>query len=456
MKKTLKRFGSFLLAMALALGMMAGTALAAGTGTITINNATKGNTYKVYKVFEADGNGTNIRYKLVDGKTEAPAGFTVDSAGNVTYTGSGVEGNLTADDISAIAAYVGESDLVATKTANSDSTSVTISNLPNGYYYITTTTGTAVTITSTNPDATVVDKNEAPKVDKKITNVDNGSFDADGKKALAQVGTDVTYTATIEVKNGAKNYVFHDKMDPALRYNSDVAVKIGNNTIQPGDNTYTVGADNEDTITIKFKDVLIANNVGNTITITYSAQVTSAALTTDPAKNTASISYGDNNTTISIPNPPEVYNAKITVTKTDGDGAALAGAGFVLKKGDLYYKLDDNGVVSWVSETEATELTTTKDSNVVAFTGLADGTYTLVENTVPAGYNKAADQEFTIANGDYTSTNLEKTATVINEAGSTLPSTGGMGTTIFYIVGGILVVGAGVLLITKKRMDATK
>jgi len=87
------------------------------------------------------------------------------------------------------------------------------------------------------------------------------------------------------------------------------------------------------------------------------------------------------------------------------------------------------------------------------FKGLADGTYTLEESTVPSGYNKAADQTITIAKDDYTAANLEQTAEVINLSGSELPSTGGIGTTMFYVIGAILVIGAGVVLVTRRRMS---
>ena len=100
-----------------------------------------------------------------------------------------------------------------------------------------------------------------------------------------------------------------------------------------------------------------------------------------------------------------------------------------------------------------TEYTSDATGAVPAFTGLKDGTYTLVESTTPDGYNTAADYTFTIAGNNYTQTNLEQSTTVVNESGTELPSTGGIGTTIFYILGAILVIGAGVVLVTRRRMN---
>lgn len=228
-----------------------------------------------------------------------------------------------------------------------------------------------------------------------------------------------------------------------------------------------------DTITVSFDNDWLAALADDTkITITYSATVTSDALTVDAANNTATLDYGDGHTTES--DTVKVYNAKFTVTKQDGDGKALSGAGFVIKNATgKYYKLnpateaveDDpateedesaaatNASISWVDSIDAaTEYTSDAQGAVTAFTGLVDGTYTLVEKTVPEGYNKAADSTFTIAAGDYTQSNLEQASTVVNEAGSVLPSTGGMGTTIFYVVGAILVIGTGILLVTRRRM----
>ena len=370
------------------------------------------------------------------------AGFSVDSAGNVSGPAS-----LNAAALTAIAAYA--KDTIGTYTAKPSDGTLKITGLEYGYYYITTTTGSVVTVDSTNPNAEVEDKNVIPNPPvKKIVTSDDfyGSIDEAGKNALAQVGTNVYFSVEIVKTKGAQNYVFHDVMEDGLKYNNDVAV----NPASVVDNTETAAGD---TVTVTFKNDELAKLDDNAkITITYSATVTSDALTTDPANNTATLDYGHNFTTSS--DTVNVYNAKFTVTKSDGNNEPLKGAGFVIANADgKYYKLENN-VVTWIDSSEdATEYTSDANGEVAPFTGLADGTYTLSEKTVPSGYNKAADSTFTIADGDYTAENLEQEVTVVNNAGTELPSTGGMGTTVFYIVGAILALGAGVVLVARRRMS---
>ncbi len=434
---------------------MTSRVMAEGDGSITITppsglQSDDETTYTVYKVFDATVNPddtTKVSYKLCEGDTLTPAmtaaGFSVDSAGNVLFNGTMANtGDTTDAAIAAIAAYVTDADIVATKTATG-TTAVTVDGLDYGYYFITTTTGSLVAIDTTNKTAEIKDKNTIPDLDKKITGAT--SYDEDGKKALAQVGTDVKYEVTITVGKGAVGYVFHDVMDSRLSYNNDVVVDPAASV----DNTTTASGD---TITVTFKDEWTKANEGKTITITYSAKITADALSDNPAKNTATLDFGEGYKTTET--GAEVYNAKFTVTKHDGDGKALTGAGFVIANADgKYYKLVD-GVVTWVdSIDEAEEHVSDADGAVAAFTGLANGTYTLIEKTVPEGYNKADDSTFTVDEHDYTAANLEQAATVTNNAGAELPSTGGIGTTIFHVVGAALVLGAGVLLVAKKRVN---
>lgn len=458
------------------------TFIGSGSASIQVNlpilpeGSTATNTYKVYRVFDAthDGNSTstNISYKLNEHHTTAPTGFSVDAGGNVKYDGTGTE--LSEKDINAIKAYVTDADIVATVTTDANDHYFTLSNLPYGYYYISTTTGTLVTVDSTNPNVTVQDKNEVPTLDKKITGVTDGDLDADGKKALAQVGTTVNYKATITIGKAAEGYVFHDDMSSGLALVTD-SIKVDDNdddVAKPVAGTdYTLSTTKtDDTIYIEFDDTYIGKLAkGTVITVSYDATVTSDALTynSEDGKNTASLDYAHSTGISSTPTKEtEVHNAKLTVTKNqpkdpanpDGDKIALAGAGFVIKDGTgKYYKhtvdeTTNKASVTWVDDIgEATEHVSGVDGNVPAFTGLANGKYTLVEKTTPAGYNTAPDMSFTIENGLYTAKNLEQTATVTNVKGIELPSTGGMGTVAFAVVGLIVMAGAAVTLIIKKR-----
>lgn len=498
--KTMKKIGALTIVMMMVLAMS--TSVFAQTITITPPSgidATTSNSYDIYKVFDATVDATDntkVNYTLCAGDTLSAAmtaaGFFVDDGGNVhygtfteaengTYMVGGKKGNITektelADDaIAAIAAYVTDSDKVDTATSTGTANAVS-KDLPNGYYYITTTTGTVVTIDSNNNTTPVQDKNTIPgPPDKSIT--DASSMDEAGQNAIAEVGKVVTFPVTIEKVKGAKNYVFHDTMTTGFVYNNDVVVKVGESTIAPSttvntdaDNeTFTVGATGTDTLTLTFdNDWLAGLTDGTKISITYSAQVTSDALSVNAAENTATLEYGNGSKTEG--DTVKVYNAKFTVNKTDGT-AALPGAGFVVKNSaGKYYKLnpkaeaDDAATVglneaagpyvTWVDAiADATEYVSAADGTVGPFTGLADGTYTLEEKTVPTGYNKAADSTFEIKAADFSQGNLEQSSTVINNKGTELPSTGGIGTTILYIVGSLLVLGAGVVLVTKRRMN---
>ena len=422
-------------------------------------------TYKIYKVFDATSNGTSdaISYKLVSGKTTAPAGFTVDAAGNVTYSGSSTTGELTDADIAAIAAYVKNDTPVYTAEVAAGETSVTVTGLKYGYYYITTTTGTVVTVDSTNPNASVNDKNIIPSVEKSA----GTAYDADSLKAIAAVGTSQSFTAVITKTHGATNLVFKDTMEN-MSYNGDVVITVSAGTAPTA--TQAVVATTEKGFTVTFDNDYIAGLADNTkITLKYSGTITSDALSTSPATNKATLTSGDGNDYES--DTVQVYNAKFTVTKKDGDGEALKDAGFVIMNSNgAYYKLNAATAtapasITWytlpegqtlaqaIAAGKVTEYKSNAQGAVQAFTGLADGKYTLVESTTPEGYNTAENQTFTIKAGDYNKTNLEHGATVTNNVGTELPSTGGIGTTIFYILGALLVIGAGIALIARRRMN---
>lgn len=173
----------------------------------------------------------------------------------------------------------------------------------------------------------------------------------------------------------------------------------------------------------------------------------------------------------------KVYTSKIVIDKyeTGKPGTKLPGAEFVLcRKAPndeaqyaavqnnikntnkiQYYKWDETTkTVSWVYDIANATKVTTDANGTASFDGLANGTYHLVETKAPAGYNQMTEaKEVTVAGSTTDSEKLSIKAEVANSAGTLLPSTGGMGTTVFYVLGAVLVLGAVVLLVTKKRMS---
>ena len=467
-----------ILALVLALVMVLAVA-AASASTITITpptgtDANAENTYNIYKIFDAVVNAddaTKVSYKLLDGIDEAPAGFTADTARNVSYTGSGNGTDLTPEDIEAIKQYIADNNIPVAHDAVTVKGTATASfgDLDAGYYFIDTTTGTLVSIKTNNEALNLADKNSVPSLDKRITNasgtvsiddVDTTNFDEAGLKAIAEVGTNVEFTVPITVGKGMLDYVLHDKMSTGLSLNADsVSISYSAKPDDYTDATIKTGtdADEGDDLTIEFADGLAE---GTVITVTYTAKVTNEALTITPEKNTAKVEYGNGpKTGFTPPKQTETYSAKIGVLKLDGTNgdAPLPGAGFKLYKLDgttkLYYAYNATSkTVSWGAEDDGDERITGNDGTIDPFLGLNDGTYYLKESTVPDGYNAPeSDTEVIILGDDYTANNLEQVKTVRNNQGTVLPSTGGIGTTIFYIVGGLLVIGAAVILVARRK-----
>ena len=485
----MKKFVSVLLALVMTLALSV-TALAAGeNNTITVKNAQKNETYKIYKMLDLSVNEDKTAYT-----------YTVNAAWKDFFTGTGAgaayvdindqgyvtwkDGMGTAERMEAFgkaaAAYVTANSSIPTAAADQTPTAdqdVTFSGLDSGYYLITSTNGT-LAMTDTTPDKTAVEveeKNPDTTIGKTVEEDFNSQY---GGRNDADVGQTVNFKVAITVKKGAKNYVMHDHMTTGLTFNKD-SVKIEGLT---KGTDYTVVTENlEDgcTFHVVFAQAYLDTITGDTtLTVEYSAVLNDNAVAAKPETNKAQLTWGDNSHTAWV--PTETYTWKIdvykyTVVEATEEGAAdtekaLADAQFVLYKtvnNVKYYAVVDatSKITGWTmegvkpkenadeSKTYASVFTTPA-SGKFTITGLDSDTYYLEEIVAPAGYNLLKDPITVTVKNDGTVSYGDSTGEVrvLNSTGTELPSTGGMGTTIFYVLGGVLMAGAFVLLVVRKRM----
>lgn len=467
--KHARKTAALLLALAMVLSMAA-TAFAAGNGSITIHSATAGKEYAIYKIFDLTMSGdTAVAYTIDEdfasffAEGGAGAGYIVsDNSGSlnpITVNGEAKYINITADNVAefsqAALAFIGSETPDAQQQATGETVSFT--GLDLGYYLVYPKGATDVigenacicSLTSTVPNAEVTVKADYPKIEK--------TDDA----VSAELGQAVNYTITGKVPDttGFETYIYtvQDTMSDGLTFQKDVKVTFGGVEVT-GELDYE---DETCDFVLTFDMTLFQDYVGQEIRITYSATVNENAIDQTEAENNSAVLIYSNDPEDSesfTTNPPDeeyVYTATILIDKVDGTDTQvkLAGAEFVLMNSEAeYYKLENN-TVSWVETEEEATVVTTDENGAAAFAGLKDGTYNLVETKAPDGYNLLTEPvAVTVAGGDDETVSVSVTSVVANNSGTTLPSTGGVGTTLLYSVGSILVLTAAVLLVTRKRM----
>lgn len=447
--KHLKKLIAAALTMFVALAM-AVPALAADTGTITVSNPVEGETYTLYKVFDAtvaDGRvdgGNGISYKS-NWLTESNDYFEVDSKGNITITdaGKGADGTLSTEAIAWLKSQVSNFTQIGEPI---EAGTVQWTGLADGYYYVNTTTGSFVTVDSITPNANVQEKNTVPTIDKQQSEEDGTGY-ADTLLEL-NIGDIVYYSTTVTIGKGSdKEIVITDVMTAGLTFDQDsIAVTDVDGPLDTS--AYTVTGKTEQGFTLTLTEDYVKAHSEGSVTITYEAAINENAVVDDAEGN-------DNTVTMTYSNQTSedtVYVATydFLLKKTDGTNY-LPGAGFklydALTEGNLIkVNKDDTG---YYLDAEADEEILVDNADGVNVRGLKPGTYYLEETTTPDGYNTlTARQPVVVTAGQTNAVEVE----VVNNAGAELPSTGGMGTTILYIIGGILVVGGGIYLLTKKRM----
>lgn len=351
-------------------------------------------------------------------------------------------------------------------------------------------------------------KSAQPTVDKQVldeeADAEAGNTAGWGESADHAINESFKFklTSTLDANanyDAYKTYkvVFHDTMSTGVTFESIESVKIGDVVIPVKSTDKPDGYEcsateglvgdgaKEWTLTIAdLKKYQADLTTGATVEVIYNAHLNESAIVSSAnGTELGTAAANNNNVYLQYSNNPNVsgdsdlgqtpkdyvwvFTYKVDNKKVDQDGNVLADAGFKLYDSTgkteigLIYDDDLTAYRPIKGDEVAVEMKSAATTGAFNIVGLDAGTYVLKETSTPAGYNTCAPITVEIGavhkeNADGTTVNLTLTQkntdnTIQNQKGSTLPSTGGIGTTMFYVGGGVLVAGAGVLLITKKR-----
>ena len=457
-------------------------------GTITVSNVLEGHTYKLYKILNLES------YSYESGKAEE-GNYAYTLAGNAwddfVKDNSGEGKFFTITDNKYVTFNEGEAATLAKEaikfaednnlgfitTSTKDSAgNFVFSDLDLGYYLVDSSVGALCNLTTTNPTVTIQEKNGMPTVVKQVKEDSTNVFDSSN---TADIGQTVEFQTTITAQAGAHNYVLHDKMSEGLTFDSDnVTVVLKKNSeaqvttlASPKDyvlKTAELGeTDSICTFHIEFTEEFCNSlNADDQIIVSYSATLNeNAVIGVTGNKNDTWLKYGDGTDTAHSSTLTKTF--EIPVFKyTGAEKKGLGKAKFTLKNAN---GSDSIKFVKVSDATEDTELTyrvaktgeentvteiTTPSSGKFTIQGLDADTYHLTEKEQPKGYNKLATPITVIIETDgkiKIDTSYVNVVEVENKTGTILPSTGGMGTTIIYMVGAILVIGSGIVLLSKKK-----
>lgn len=461
------------------------------TGTLTINYVKENQTYKLYKILDLESfSGDNYSYTIATGWE----GFFKSGGEGATYMENNENGYISfkkgmdaEDNLRKFAQkaleYATNKKItpVETFTTTTGQTTITKDSLDLGYYLLDSSVGTLCSLSSSQPNVTIDEKNGVPSVDKIITS--GGVVFANGKSNSASIDDTVYFQTTITAQPGAQNYVLHDKMTEGLTFDQNsVNVSLHKNaqntdrdlsktTDYSVETTNLESTDPKCTFHINFSKKLCDGlEADDTITVTYSAVLNEKAVigNVDKNKNETWLKYGENNNLETTHPTTDTKTFEMNVFKFYKDNknsdkeTGLADAKFTLSKnqnGTDPIKLIDKGSNTYrVAKTDETNTITeviTPDNGRFTIQGLGAGTYYLTETKQPAGYNKLKNPVTVVIdeNGKVRVGESEANPVKVeNKTGTVLPSTGGTGTTMIYLVGALLVLGSGVVLVTKRRV----
>ncbi len=439
-----------------------------------------GKTYTIYRIFNLNSHNTDysaINYTVSEKWTAffaegAPGRTYVDidkTYGYVVWKTGASPANFAAEAIK----FAADKGIAHDGQAVAAPGTVKFDDLALGYYLVKSDLGALCSLDTTMPNVTIKEKNSESTVDKQVQEDSTGDY---GDHNDADIGQTVNFRTTIYVVDGEpKNYVLHDTMSAGLTFDpASVAVTIGERTLAKNTDytLVTSGLTDGCTFEVQFKDGVLKPN--DVVEVAYSAEVNEYAVIGGTGN--------DNKTHLTYSDTPKSTGERLTKTYVwqfdvfkyamrDGKEIPLAGAQFVLYKtvnDEKFYAQAANGkITGWTDDQKYATVFETPDNGKFVIAGLDADTYYLEETKAPDGYNRLKEPvnvviTANIASGKTVTATItyNETATgtvrIENQTGVELPSTGGIGTTVFYVIGGLLMGVAVVLLVTRKKMSTSK
>lgn len=464
-----------------------------GEGSITIDNAIDGYAYTAYKVL------TLVNYdKQKEAYTYQPASDTwaefLSDSPYVTMERGYVEWVGDRDDSARVAEFAksavafAKSNNISGKTEIAENGAVHFAALPLGWYVVDSSVGALCSLDTTATDVVIREKNDVPTINKQVE--ENGEW---GTSSDASYGDTVNFKILVTAKAGAQDYRVHDILAAGLTLDpATIKVSEGEGeaakAITEGATIITNPEQIEDGCTFEvalddslFSDLQRGTSEGTVqsreIVITYSAELNTQAAVGIAQQNKAKLTFGDSGDTSG--NDPDAWSTTTTttwgmnVTKVNGNNTEqkLAGAVFSLSKvtdegNENVYVVPTNEAASNLEseevatyrivkegESSGTFLITTNKSGQFTIAGIDSGNYQMEETMAPNGFN-ALTEPIDVEVVPNAENGIGYDSNVENFTGTILPSTGGMGTTILYVVGAVLVIGAVVFFVRRRSSSA--
>ena len=483
----MKKIISVILSLMLIASLSVTAFAAEETGSITINGVGESTTYEIYKLLDLESYDVdagaysykaNAAWATFFATNEAKAYMATDADGYVTWAAAEDDDTKAAFAKLALA-YAKANSIDPVKSSENagefviTGTTGKFDGLELGYYLVDSTMGALCGLTTTNPHASINAKNSIPTIDKQVNEDSTAQW---GATNTSDIGQTIEYRVTINVHAGAENYVLHDVMAAGLTY-------IGVSKIEhvvPGTGTHDVPTDKYEvktdtavvidgcTFEVHFSKAMCDElETNDKIIVYYTAMLNrNAVINGDGNLNTAWLSFGEGG--VSNEDAVTTYTYGVDIIKTDSANKLIDGAEFKIYDAatggnEVKVVLTDDQTGYRRARADEQGVSIVVKNGQVRVVGFDNGTYYLEETVAPDGYNKlSARQKFIVSDGNLDAVfndGVYSTGSgvhVVNKTGTMLPETGGMGTVLFITFGAIVVLGAGVLLVTKKRMSMIK